>query len=98
MSQQQVFFTVVQLSPENATSWFFTEIAGNVIPVEVKAGFNTKAKSLQAFINKYLPGYAIKFTGNKFGYDRQKMIYNYPLYMISRFPALCLHSGLGKGG
>jgi hypothetical protein len=42
------------------------EINGNIIPVEVKAGFNTKAKSPQAFINKYSPVYSVKFTGNKF--------------------------------
>ena len=92
------FNRVVTWSGRTSEIEFILEIAGNVIPVEVKAGFNTKAKSLQAFINKYLPGYAIKFTGNKFGYDRQKRIYNYPLYMISRFPALCLHSGRGEGG
>jgi len=47
---------------------FVFEIDGNIIPVEVKSGFNTKAKSLQAFINKYNPRYSIKFTGNKFGF------------------------------
>jgi hypothetical protein len=60
--------------------------------VEVKAGFNTKAKSLQAFINKYNPVYAVKFTGNKFGCDRQKRIFNYPLYMILKFPELSTES------
>jgi predicted AAA+ superfamily ATPase len=67
---------------------FVLEINASIIPVEVKAGFNTKAKSLQAFINKYNPVYAVKFTGNKFGCDRQKRIFNYPLYMILKFPEL----------
>jgi len=67
---------------------FVLEIDGKIIPVEVKSGFNTKAKSLQAFINKYNPSYSVKFTGNKFGFGRQKRIFNYPLYMISRFPEL----------
>ncbi len=71
---------------------FVLEINESIIPVEVKAGFNTKAKSLQAFINKYNPVYAVKFTGNKFGCDRQKRIFNYPLYMILKFPELSTES------
>ena len=73
---------------------FVLEINGNIIPVEVRAGFNTKAKSLQAFINKYSPVYSVKFTGNKFGCDKQKRIFNYPLYMISKFPELSTESVL----
>jgi predicted AAA+ superfamily ATPase len=71
---------------------FVLEINESIIPVEVKAGFNTKAKSLQAFINKYNPVYAVKFTGNKFGCDQQKRIFNYPLYMILKFPELSTES------
>lgn len=67
---------------------FVLEIDGDIIPVEVKSGVNTKSKSLQAYIQKYNPTYAIKFTGNKFGLDKQKRIYNYPLYMISNYPKL----------
>ena len=67
---------------------FVLELDGNIIPVEVKAGINTKAKSLLAFINKYRPVFSIKFTGNKFGYDKHRKIYNYPMYMISKFPEL----------
>jgi len=65
---------------------FIFQLGNKLVPVEVKAGINTKAKSLQAYINKYHPEMSIKFTGNKFGIDRQKRIYNYPLYMISKFP------------
>lgn len=68
---------------------FITEIDGVIIPIEVKAGVNTKAKSLAVFINKYKPVYSVKITGNKFGYDQSVNIYNYPLYMLSRFPELC---------
>ena len=80
--------TVVALSGRTSEIEFVLEIDGKIIPAEVKAGINTKAKSLMAFINKYNPEYSIKFTGNKFGFDRQNRIYNYPLYMISKFPAL----------
>jgi uncharacterized protein len=82
---------IVTWSGRTSEIEFVLEIDGKIIPVEVKSGFNTKAKSLQAFINKYNPIYSIKFTGNKFGFDRQKRIFNYPLYMISKFPELCLN-------
>lgn len=82
------FNEIVTWSGRSSEIEFVLEVNGNIIPVEVKAGFNTKAKSLQAFITKYHPAYAIKFTGNKFGCDNQKRIINYPLYMISRFPEL----------
>jgi uncharacterized protein len=80
--------TVVSWAGRTSEIEFVLEIDGKIIPVEVKAGMNTKAKSLMAFVNKYNPEYSIKFTGNKFGFDRQNRIYNYPLYMISKFPDL----------
>jgi len=79
---------VVTWSGRTSEIEFVLEIDGDIIPVEVKSGVNTKSKSLQAYIQKYNPTYAIKFTGNKFGRDMQKRIYNYPLYMISNYPKL----------
>jgi predicted AAA+ superfamily ATPase len=83
---------IVTWSGRTSEIEFVLEINESIIPVEVKAGFNTKAKSLQAFINKYNPVYAVKFTGNKFGCDRQKRIFNYSLYMILKFPELSTES------
>jgi len=85
---------IVTWSGKTSEIEFVLEIDGNIIPVEVKSGFNTKAKSLQAFINKYNPVYSVKFTGNKFGCDKQKRIFNYPLYMILKFPELSIKSAL----
>ncbi len=79
------FTSAVNWTGRTSEIEFVLEINGNIIPVEVKAGTNTKAKSLQAFINKYNPEYSVKFTGNKFGFDRVNRIYNYPLYMVSKF-------------
>ena len=79
---------VVTWSGRTSEIEFVLEINGDIIPVEIKSGVNTKAKSLQAYIQKYHPTYAIKITGNKFGLDKQKRIYNYPLYMISNYPKL----------
>jgi hypothetical protein len=33
-------------------------------------------------IYKYSPVYSVKFTGNKFGCDEQKRIFNYPLNLL----------------
>lgn len=65
---------------------FVVQLENKLVPVEVKAGVNTRAKSLLVYINKYHPEMAIKFTGNKFGIDEKRNIYNYPLYMVSKFP------------
>ena len=65
---------------------FIFQLGDQLLPVEVKAGTNTKAKSLLTYINKYQPERSFKFTGNKFGVDRKNNIYNYPLYMVSQFP------------
>jgi len=56
---------------------------GEIIPVEVKAGINTKAKSLTAYIAKYSPKLALKFTSKKYG--KTDIIQTYPLYMVSNF-------------
>jgi len=69
---------------------FIAEIDNRIIPIEVKAGVNTKAKSLQAFIDKYNPLYSIKFSGSRFGRDHHRKVDNYPLYMVSKFPELSL--------
>ncbi len=67
---------------------FILEINGEIIPIEVKAGINTRSKSLKAYIDKYQLKYAVKFTGNKYGYDEIKSVHNFPLYMVSKFPDL----------
>lgn len=56
---------------------------GKIIPIEVKAGTNTKAKSLAAYITKYSPNLALKFTAKKYG--ATGLIHTYPLYMVSNF-------------
>jgi len=79
---------IVTWSGRTSEIEFVLEIDGNIIPIEVKAGTNTKAKSLQAYMKKYDPVYALKFTGNQFGFDAKSKIYNYPLYMVSNFERL----------
>ena len=51
---------------------------GNIIPIEVKAAEHVRAKSLQQFIKKYQPKYAIKVSAKNFGFENG--IKSVPLY------------------
>ncbi len=53
-----------------------------IIPIEVKAGNNTKAKSLKTYIEKYNPKYSIRISTKNFGYDKNTKIKCIPLYAI----------------
>lgn len=57
---------------------FVIQRNGKLIPIEVKAADNTKAKSLKVYINTYNPAYAIKLSAKNFALeDNQKIV---PLY------------------
>ena len=62
---------------------FITEIEGDVIPLEVKAGINLKAKSLASYINKYNPNKVARSSLADFKITLP--IYDIPLYMISEY-------------
>lgn len=51
---------------------------GNIIPIEVKAADNVRAKSLNQFIKKYNPIYAIRISSKNFGFENN--IKSVPLY------------------
>lgn len=51
-----------------------------VIPVEVKSSDNTKSKSLQVYMNKYNPKYAIRLSSKNFGFVNG--IKSIPLYAV----------------
>jgi uncharacterized protein len=59
---------------------FLLEERGKVIPVEVKSGWSTKAKSLQSFKEKYRPIYQIIFSAKNFFFDQGRKTYYLPLY------------------
>lgn len=42
---------------------------GDIIPIEVKAAENVRARSLNVFIKKYTPAYAIRISGKNFGFE-----------------------------
>ena len=49
-----------------------------IIPIEVKADDNTKSNSLNKYINKYKPNYAIRISSKNFGFSNN--IKSVPLY------------------
>lgn len=57
---------------------FIIQREGNLIPVEVKAADNTRAKSLQLYMDKYQPAYAIKISAKNFAFENNRKCV--PLY------------------
>lgn len=80
--------------PDDLYSWternseieFLMVKCGAIIPVEVKAGHRTQAKSLQQFIIKYSPKEVIKLSAKPFSGTRQ--LANVPLYFAGRLASL----------
>lgn len=60
---------------------FLVQLAGNVIPIEVKATENLKAKSLKVYAEKYKPNYVIRTSLSD--YREEDWLINLPLYAIS---------------
>ena len=54
----------------------------SIIPLEVKAEENLRAKSLKAFCEKYKPKYAVRMSMSD--YRKQEWMTNIPLYNIDR--------------
>jgi uncharacterized protein len=69
---------------------FIIQIGNKVIPIEVKAEKNLKAKSLKLFIDTYHPQTAIRFSMSDLGQSNYSgcVIYDIPLYMVSEFLTL----------
>lgn len=57
---------------------FVIQREGELIPIEVKAADNTRAKSLKVYMDTFNPQYAIKLSAKNFGYENEKKIV--PLY------------------
>jgi hypothetical protein len=65
---------------------FLREIEGDVLPIEIKSGWVTRAKSLRVFADKYDPEYRTVMSANNLHIDRDNKIHRYPLYLASRLP------------
>ena len=66
---------------------FITDHEGVLVPIEVKAAENTKAKSLHLFCNRYSPKMAIKTSMKNVGdnVDGNTHVWSIPLYALFRF-------------
>ena len=54
-----------------------------IIPIEVKAGVNTRSYSLKSYIKKYNPEYSIRISGKNFGFENGiKSVPLYAAYLI----------------
>ena len=74
---------------------FLVELDGMVVPIEVKAEQNLKAKSLQVFRQKFKPEMSVRTSLAK--YEIQEELFNLPLYAIGALRSL--HSlPIGKEG
>ena len=65
---------------------FLTAVDGAAVPVEVKSGWVTQAKSLKSFSDKYKPAFSAVFSGRNTGCDAALTRQYYPLYLASKFP------------
>lgn len=61
-------------------------IEGDILPIEVKSGNVSHAKSLQKFVAKYKSKYRTIMSGRPFKIDLRNGVHCYPLYLASRFP------------
>jgi predicted AAA+ superfamily ATPase len=62
---------------------FVIQKEGNIVPIEVKAEENLKAKSLKSYHDKYNPELAVRTSMSD--YREQEWMINIPLYCIGKF-------------
>ena len=67
---------------------FLWEMQGEILPIEVKSGWITQAKSLKVFVEKYQPKQRITLSAKNFSVDRAKGAYHVPLYLAARLPQI----------
>lgn len=78
--------TLFSWQEKTAEVEFLEEVKGEVIPIEVKSGSVTKAKSLKVFSEKYKPPYQTIFSGRPLSIDSEIGLHRYPLYLAGWFP------------
>ena len=67
--------------------FLFKTDSGAVIPIEVKSGKRTRAKSLDVYVQRYQPEKTIKLIGSSGSLDNQKASV-IPLYYASKIEKL----------
>lgn len=72
-------------SEKNSEIEFLRQVEGSIIPVEVKSGWVTQAKSLKVFIEKYQPPYSVIFSANNLSFNKAKDVIRAPHYLANQF-------------
>lgn len=72
------YHTYYWKSERGAEIDFIIQREGQLIPIEVKSADNTRAKSLNLYMQSYKPAYAIKLSAKNFGFEDGKK--TVPLY------------------
>ncbi|MBB72764.1 MAG: ATPase [Legionellales bacterium] len=65
---------------------FVIDHENSILPLEVKAGHVTRAKSLSIYNDKYHPSYMTIASGHPLQLDNRNRIHRYPLYLTGCFP------------
>ncbi len=73
-------------SERTAEVEFLRVIDGDIIPIEVKSGWVTQAKSLRVYSEKYHPPYRVIMSAHNLRIDRHHGVHHYPLYLAGQFP------------
>lgn len=61
---------------------FIIQVANDTIPIEVKSETNTRARSLNSFVDKYSPSCAVMMSMNN--YEQLSAVSRVPLYLTNR--------------
>jgi len=77
---------IVSWQEGSAEIEFLRDIGGKLLPVEVKSGHITQAKSLKAFGEKYKPEYKTIFSAKNLYINTDTEQHFYPLYLAGKFP------------
>jgi len=70
---------------------FLCEFAGQICPLEVKAGINPKSKSLKSYDLQFEP--ALLVRTNLLNFKKDQKICNLPLYAVSLLPGFIAKPG-----
>ncbi len=79
------FSSLYGWNEKNSEIEFLQEIDGAIIPVEVKSGWVTQAKSLKVFRERYNPPYSFIFSAKNLSINDTKDLIRSPHYLANHF-------------
>lgn len=84
-------YVLNQLVSNNLESFYWTSgnqaevdaiirLNGKIVPIEIKSGYNSRARSLTLFTAKFKPDFSIRISKKNFGFENN--IFSVPLYAV----------------